>query len=390
MSKTTVATCLFVAPLFLLVRALSALAEPEGDDQRAFASAAADLRAVWRMTKPSENPLPTSAIAEARDALRKYDRNRSRYGRALADCLAARVMLLADEKEAAQKRLASSITISTVPENIIALIELSGLRKDVRTHVLCRRCLAELFPGSEWRRETDRRRFTGIDGLPRFPALNRKVMEVPGLLEDAGLDDLAWRTYVETAYMYPPPWVRERLEDTWLSPPVAKYWAKAAECAYRAGKGQLAWDYLVKAAVFGDEKLQEQAQATADRWIANPNTQPGAARRIDPTVKRDALTKAARLYAEFNQHPRAWALIDANRGAFEDSDKLRKELEGQWVALVKSATHPAVTIELTLYGYQVYPTGDPLGVRIPWAFSDEAMDYVREEIRASQDGGLKR
>ena len=100
---------------------------------------------------------------------------------------------------------------------------------------------------------------------------------------------------------------------------------------------------------------------------------------IDPAAKRKALTQAARLYAQLNAHPRALALIDANRDAFEDPDKLRKEMERQWLAVCKDVSRAAEKV--TLYGYEVYPGGDPLKVKIPWALSDEAMASVLKRLQ---------
>jgi len=117
----------------------------------------------------------------------------------------------------------------------------------------------------------------------------------------------------------------------------------------------------MKAAVFGSDKLYEEAQETAKEWASE--TEPPAPPPVDPKVKREALTRAVRLYAELNAHPRALALIEENKNAFEDPDSLRKEIEEQWLAVVKGASRMATKV--VLYGHEVYPNGDPLKVRIP-------------------------
>jgi hypothetical protein len=202
-------------------------------------------------------------------------------------------------------------------------------------------------------------------------------------LEQAGLYGVAWRCYAEATYAgFHTAWVTHRTDsENWLCPDAAEYWAKAARCARLAGRQEVAWDFLTKAAVFGSDELYQETQVIAKEWSENPEPTPPPP--VDPAVKRGALMRAVRLYAELNAHPRALMLIDENRDAFEDPDGLRKEIEEQWVAVVGEVTK--FTKVLTLYGYQVYPDGDPLKVRIPWALSDEALADVRTRLAAHDE-----
>ncbi len=136
----------------------------------------------------------------------------------------------------------------------------------------------------------------------------------------------------------------------------------------------------MKAAVFGDDQLYEKTKQTAKRWAAEDAGQmkPVKPEPVDPAVKREALTKVVHLYMQMNAHPRAWALIDAHREAFENPDELRKKVEKDWLAVVKDVSRAAEKV--VLYGHEVYPKGDPLKVTIPWALSDEAMASVRKRL----------
>ena len=140
----------------------------------------------------------------------------------------------------------------------------------------------------------------------------------------------------------------------------------------------------MKAAVFGTERLYGEARATAEEWSAAARGEAIAPQPVDPAVRRDALTRAVRLYAELNAHPRALALIERNWEAFTDPDGLRKEIEDAWLVVVRDVSRQARKV--TLYGHEVYPDGDPLNARIPWALSDEAMASVRKRLRAVTTG----
>jgi len=229
-----------------------------------------------------------------------------------------------------------------------------------------------------------RMKYASYGARPPTPELlscdRAKQRTIAECIEEAGLHDVAWRCYAEAAYAgFHTAWITHRVDpENWLCFEAAEYWLRAAHCARLAGRQEVAWDFLTKAAVFGSDALFDQAQQTAKEWEDEP--EPAQPQPVDPAVQREALTRAIRLYAELNAHPRALLLIDENRDAFDDPDALRKEIEEQWLAVIKDVTREAATI--TLYGVDVYPDGDPLEVRIPWALSDEALSHVREQLAA--------
>lgn len=374
-----------VAAIMLFLSATVGCPGAEQEDVRAaFTPIAAQARDVWRRIGPPVSERALNAIVEARANVQKYDEP-SALGRAIIQYLIARLTVLSGEKDVAESQFVAASGAAMAVENVLGLFELHGDSGERRA--LYTGCLSDLLPVSSWRTQIDGGQsvFDADIKPPRadVPATDRKKMlEAAASLEQAGLYDLAWRAYAEAVYAsFSPAWIKEKLEETWLSPAPAEYWAKAAQCAYKAGKQELAWDYLTKAAVLGTDKLYEEAQATAKEWSAVAELRPTPAQPVDPNVKREALTKAVRLYAELNAHPRALALIEANRAVFEDPDRLRKEIEEQWLAVVKDMSRAARKV--TLYGYEVYPNGDPLKVRIPWALSDEAMASVRERLQAA-------
>ena len=66
---------------------------------------------------------------------------------------------------------------------------------------------------------------------------------------------------------------------------------------------------------------------------------------------------------------------------------LKKKIEDDWINVIddhKKLGHGVLLISKVLcYGQEVYPKGDPLKVRIPWAFSDEAVASVRNRLKES-------
>jgi hypothetical protein len=312
-------------------------------------------------------------------------------GEAICRHLAVRVSVLAGDRDKGVSSLDGSLPVAMAVEDVHVLRELMFVAPD-RRHA-CEDCLAEMLPISLWRRGSDLRRSDlsfFMDGFPEkvqyeqeTPLIplhdSRKMLEIAGCLQRCGFHELARRAYAEAVYStFAPAWIMEPCQGSWLSPEAAELWAEAAQCARLAGRQELAWYYLMKAAVFGSDALFEQTRVTAEQWSNEPK--PAAPPAVDPVVKREALTRVVRLYAELNAHPRALLLIDENRDALDDPDALRKEIVEQWLPVVREAS--AFATRVTLYGYEVYPGGDPLKVRIPWALSDDALDSVRERLAA--------
>ena len=352
-----------------------------------FAATARAARDGWHMMARVSGRPPSEAIKRAADSLARLGEP-SASGCPVIDHMVGRLSMLRGHKDEAAGQFVVGLAAAMAPEDVLALLELRGNSWATRSPYI--RGLAELLPVSGWRRQVDARDSVLRGQLKRLkprtvvPRTDRQTMlSVATCLAKAGLPDLAWRAYAETAYAaLSPPWVGQKSGDTWLSPAAAECWGKAALCAREASRRELAWDYLMKAAVFGDDALFELSLGTAKEWTAQP--EPPAPAPVDPAVKREVLTRAVRLYAEMNAHPRAFTLIDENRDAFEDPDGLRREIEEQWLAVVEDVSRDAEKV--TLYGLQVHPEGDPLKVRIPWALSDEALSHVREQLASLHAG----
>jgi len=287
--------------------------------------------------------------------------------------------------------LFSTRAASMLPESIGII-----MTQTARTHrdqIPYEDLLADLVPLSMWRESTDERRSQrwvleeGFDGpvfsdaeWPFVPMPDRReALQVASCLEQAGLWELAWRAYAEAIYgTFGPLLTTREINGGWLSPQVAEYWIEAAQCARRAGRTALAWDYLMKAAVAGSDGHYADALVVAQDWAAEP--EPPAPPPVDPVVRREALTRAVRLYAAMNAHPRSLTLLEEYPEAFEDPEGLCKEVEAHWLDIVRKSS--SLTTQVTLYGYEVYPGGDPLAVRVPWALSDEALASARERLAA--------
>jgi hypothetical protein len=274
-----------------------------------------------------------------------------------------------------------------LPEDIILLFP--HIQQDIPAQKFAIQCIGELLPishlGMTYNRRITYRGKSRDKTNPIREILNvtsSDMMRVANLLRDAQFPSLALGVYVESGYMESsPPLLGKSFSDTWLSPKAAVYWAKAAECARLAGKTELGWGYLMKAAVFGDEKTYQAALKTAKQWELedkNPPKKPNP-KPVDPKVRREALTEVVRLYAKMNAHPRAWELIDAYPDAFENPKALKKEIQNEWLAVVKDVSR--VAKKVVLYGQEVHPNGDPLKVKIPQAMSDEAIKKVNQKLK---------
>lgn len=387
MTKTILGLSIGMVILCLLVIGSAMGPEPDGKP-KAFAHVVADTREAWGIIEPAKPAMPLSRGQEARTLLTRVRKDALPSERVIVDYLVSRTDFLIGQGAAAEAGFRSTVSRPVAPESIMALIELTEPQD--RRRLLYTRCLADLLPVSFWRgqvdgRDSDRESMLIKPPRPDVPTLSRKkLVEVGELLENAGQYDLAWRAYVEAVYAgFSQTWIKERLEATWLSPEAATYWYKAAVCAHESGRSEVAWDYLTKAAVFGSDALYRGVLVTAKEWESKPEaaSQPATGNPVDVKAARKALAKVVRLYQEMNMHPRAWALIDASPAFFDDPDKLRKEIKDHWVMVIKDVSR--FSTKVVVYGQEVYPTGDPLRVGIPWALSDEAFVSVRKRLAAT-------
>ncbi len=208
------------------------------------------------------------------------------------------------------------------------------------------------------------------------------MLEIAAEFDRAGEWDLAWRAYVEgiCSSFSPDALSNIRVRNTWLSADTVKYWIRAGECARQAGREELGESCLLNAAVFGGEEDYRKVGEILRKWAeeAQDEVEPEP---VDEDVRREALTKIVHMYAQANAHPRAFQLFDDYPDVFENGEKLRKEIEGQWLAVIKAMYGAASKVRV--YGFEVFPNGDPLKVRVPWAFSDEAVRYAREVVQES-------
>jgi hypothetical protein len=339
------------------------------------------MRGVWQTVKANSKMKTRSKLDAAQVELGRNHGAAMQSSRAVTGYLDTRITYLKGGS-IHKDVLLSEGSLSMCIENLMIVMEAESSSREMQrlyTHVL-----ADLLPLSAWRRYAN----GGASGYladinpprPSIPQMNRdKIIAIASLLEETGMFDLAWRAQVEAIYCgYSPAWPSENRDGTWLSEETADHWGRAAEYAHRAGRTELGTNYLLKAAVFGGEKAFEKAEKISRKWsaVATSETESKA---VDEEARRAALTRVVHLYAEINAHPRALQLLDDYPEVFEDAQKLRKEIEEQWIAVVKDASRAA--IQVTLYGTQVYPTGDPLKVRIPWAFSDEAVRSVRDRLK---------
>jgi len=361
------------------------------DDALAFAIRAARMRAAWWLVEPRREGLPAAVAAEARVQLAKVLVLPGASDDPMVRHLMMRAEFLWGRVDKGVEILFSTRAASMLPESIGII-----MTQTARTHrdqIPYEDLLADLVPLSMWRESTDERRSQrwvfeeGFDGpvfsdaeWPFVPMPDRReALQIASCLEQAGLWELAWRAYAEAIYgTFGPLLTTREINGGWLSPQVAEYWIEAAQCARRAGRTALAWDYLMKAAVAGSDGHYADALVVAQDWAAEP--EPPAPPPVDPVVRREALTRAVRLYAAMNAHPRSLTLLEEYPEAFEDPEGLCREVEAQWLDIVRKSS--SLTTQVTLYGYEVYPGGDPLAVRVPWALSDEALASARERLAA--------
>ena len=389
MNSNTLSQYVGLLGMILLLAMAPACAETSGEAST-FTSAVTVTRKAWRLVMPTREGMSVSRGKEARALLARVEPSASGSNRAILQYLLACADTHAGNEDATRLELESSFAIPMAPESILGLLEICPHPQDERSRYV--QCLAELLPGSGWRRQADgnKSRYEADVKPPRadVPSLSRaKMIDVAALMEKAGLFELAWRAYAEAIYAgFSAAWMKEKLDETWLSPEAAEYWYKAATCAYSAGNDQVAWGYLMKAAIFGTDGLYNKSIQTAKQWFeeqkAERKARPGDT--VDRDAVRAALSQVVTLYQQMNMHPRAWALIDAYPGSFVDPAALRKEVQKEWLAVVKDVSREARKV--TLYGQEVYPNGDPLKVTVPWCLSDEAMASVKERLGKVVEG----
>ena len=187
-----------------------------------------------------------------------------------------------------------------------------------------------------------------------------------------GLYDLAWRVQLEEG--------KKRIYD---HPKARSYYLRAADNAYRAGKKELAWSFLMNAAVLEDKIFFEPAMQTAQLWI---NIEAGTATLPEAEIavgeeRKTLCQEIVERYQNMNAHPRAWLFIQENRDEFDDAEAEIKKVQDDWLELIEGITQPDLAEKIVMYGVQLYPDGaDPLSVSIPWAFTEGGLEKLKTDI----------
>ncbi|MDR0327574.1 MAG: hypothetical protein LBI05_04685 [Planctomycetaceae bacterium] len=231
------------------------------------------------------------------------------------------------------------------------------------------------------------------------------VPEVSNLFHDLGCYDKAWRASLESVYFnnsIPHLLDSRRSSDIVLSSKNAHYWHDAAESAYRAGDHDLAWGFLMKAAVFGTDELYATTLETAKLWLdveaglaELPQPEP-----LTPEERKVKFLEIVRAYKNMNAHPRAWAIIDEYKDEFEDPEGLKKEIQDDWLDLTNMLCSAASVSgeRVIFYGYELVRIEDaadgtrteihpfqPLDVKIPWIYpsgwKEAAQKMFDEEMK---------
>lgn len=361
------------------------------DDTTAFLDAAAHARKAWHQLGSGTENVAVADIASAQISLSQIQIQSLHQGLATIDYLKIRAAFLSGQRHEAAKQCIPSLALATYPEILLASLEIHSELPNQRQ--LYTECLADLLPLSVWRSQLDGQNsdFDVLIKPPRaaVPQIDRdKMIQIADAFSHAGLNAWAWKAYAEAVYVaYSPSWIGEHIDNTWVSTSAANCWARAAECAYQAGEESIAWDYLMKAAVFGDETQYKAVQGIAIKWRSGAKRSTDKGRPLveaeNPTVKQEALEKIVRLYTEMNAHPRAIAIIKANRDAFRNHDQLHDKVQQQWLAVVKDVSRAAKKV--MLYGAVVFPDDHAGEVSIPWLLSTDAVASVRNRLKAAAE-----
>ena len=233
-----------------------------------------------------------------------------------------------------------------------------------------------------------------------------KPTNLGNTFQELGCYDKAWKVLCEDNYLFNQDYVffEKRYKPALLH---AHYWYSAAECAYRAGKRDLAWGFLMKAAVFGNEQLYEQTIETAKLWH---NVEAGTAELpqpepLTPEERKEKFKEIVMAYKNMNAHPRAWAVIDEYKHEFDDPEGLKKEIQYDWLDLTNRLCNPSIARRVILYGYELLRVEvaedgtrteirpfQPLDVKIPWIYPEgwketaqKMLDEEMEKLGVSND-----
>jgi hypothetical protein len=200
--------------------------------------------------------------------------------------------------------------------------------------------------------------------------------------ESVGLYDLAWRIQMENEHRN---FYVRYFSDT------NKYhsnYIRAAQNAYRAGKKDIGWTFLMNAAVFEDEKSFDLAMEIAQLWI---DVESGKKKLPELQIllgeeRKKMFLEIVERYRTINVHPRAWLFIEENKKEFDNADELIKKLQDDWLTIINSLICDPEIKEIVMYGVELYPKkNDPLSIKIPWPFPDGSVEKVKKKIQKLAD-----
>jgi len=194
-----------------------------------------------------------------------------------------------------------------------------------------------------------------------------------------GLYDLAWRVQLE-----------EGKKDYDTSRGYGReshsYYLRAADNAYRAGREELAWSFLMNAAVFERKEFFDSAMEKAQLWldIEAEKAELPKAEVAQGAERKKLFLEIVERYQNMNAHPRAWLFIEEHKNEFDNPAELIKKVHDNWLGVVRRLKSMASKVEV--YGVQLHPGGffrrapNPLSVEIPWAFPEGSLEKVKVQL----------
>ena len=376
--------------IIIIMMTMPVLSAELSSDQRDFLIVASQMRKEWKYLESIKRPLTEIETKELQEYAGKWLKQ-SKAATAGANYFIIRFSMTGNQNDVAKRLAISILPVSMLPEGI-DLIPLDKKDKNYKTYLrLHLYCLAMLIPNSGWQAYCDCLDTAQLNDInpspPSVPLKNNKVMlQIAVEFEHAMLWDLAWKAYANAIYSS----YRSPLSDKycgWISSTTGHLWLKTAECAYKAGQNDIALEYLMKVAVFGPEDLQEMVSEKFILWSSKENIN-NKTIVVDNVARRQALTNVVKLYMEINAHPYALQILNEYKMCVDNPVNLQKQAENEWMAIIK---HKVAAIsdphdlnnKIVFYGQEFYPKGNPVKIKIPWAFSDEAVASVRNKLKES-------
>ncbi|MDR2642858.1 MAG: hypothetical protein LBC74_08690, partial [Planctomycetaceae bacterium] len=204
---------------------------------------------------------------------------------------------------------------------------------------------------------------------------------LPLAFEKIGLYDMAWRIQMEDEKQYHHQHYSHDFE-------YCSYYLAAANNAYRSGNKKLGWSFLTNAAVLEDKRSFKQAMKLAKIWI---DVEAGKIKLPEQKIltgeeRKKTFLLIARSYQARNIHPRAWMFVNEHKNEFDNPSMLIKEIQDDWLEVLRSVIVPAFYEKVVWFGVELYPTkNDPLSINVPWPFPEGSIDKLKAKIQEVAD-----